>query len=76
MKIGFIKPTFPNEKRVSLLPKHIKNFPNEIYIEENFADILNIKDEEYVKKEELLYYPKKKYMQNVMLFHFKKYISQ
>lgn len=50
MKIGFIKPTFPNEKRVSLLPKHIKNFPNEIYIEENFADILNIKDEEYIKK--------------------------
>ena len=32
MKLGFIKPTYPSEKRVALLPQHITNdFENEFY---------------------------------------------
>ncbi|MCF2628204.1 MAG: hypothetical protein SO183_07035 [Fusobacterium mortiferum] len=50
MKLGFIKPVFPNEKRVALLPQHIENFPNELYLEKNFGEILDIDDEEYIKK--------------------------
>ncbi|MFI3730534.1 N(5)-(carboxyethyl)ornithine synthase [Vagococcus fluvialis] len=50
MKLGFIKSSFPNEQRVSLLPKHIKDFQNDIFIETGFGDSLNISDEEYRKK--------------------------
>ncbi len=47
--IGFIKPNYPNEKRVALLPEDINNFPNKIIIEENFGEYLNISDEEYLR---------------------------
>ena len=50
MKVGFIIPTYNNEKRVALLPQHIENFENEIVIESGFGALLNINDEEYVKK--------------------------
>lgn len=50
MKIGFIKPNYPNEKRVALLPKDINNFKNELYIEKGFGSIMGIADEEYVEK--------------------------
>lgn len=49
MKLGFIKPNYPNEKRVALLPKHIKNFDNEIIIEEGFGSFLDIDDADYSK---------------------------
>lgn len=55
MKIGVIKPTYPNEKRVALLPKHIQNnptrilgnVPNNIELEYGFGDFLDISDREY-----------------------------
>lgn len=50
MKLGFIIPTYPSEKRVALLPEHIDNFENEIIIEYGFGSNLNIKDEEYKNK--------------------------
>ena len=50
MKLGFIKPNFPNEKRVALLPEHINDFPNEIIVESGFGDYLNISDQEYIDK--------------------------
>lgn len=50
MKLGFIKPNFPNEKRVALLPKHIKDFNNEIFIESGFGSNMDITDEAYIKK--------------------------
>ena len=42
MKLGFIKPNFPNERRVALLPEHVNDFPNEIIVETGFGDYLNI----------------------------------
>ena len=50
MKLGFIKPTYPGEKRVALLPQDINHFQNELYIETGFASILGIADEEYTKR--------------------------
>ncbi|MGH1848645.1 N(5)-(carboxyethyl)ornithine synthase [Enterococcus gilvus] len=49
MKLGFIKSNFPNERRVSLLPEHIKQFANSIYIENGFGDSLSIPDDNYRK---------------------------
>lgn len=51
MKLGFIKPTYPGEKRVALLPQHITNeFENELIIEEGFGSNLQIEDKEYQEK--------------------------
>lgn len=51
MKLGFIKPTYPGEKRVALLPEHITGvFENEIIIEKGFGDNLGIDDCEYESK--------------------------
>ncbi|MBS7576848.1 MULTISPECIES: N(5)-(carboxyethyl)ornithine synthase [unclassified Enterococcus] len=50
MKLGFIKSNFPNEQRVPLFPKDIKNFNNEIYIEQGLGDYLDIPDQEYRDK--------------------------
>lgn len=51
-EIGFVKPNYPHERRVALLPKdilqHRENFYyKEIYIEQGFGSWLNIQDEEY-----------------------------
>lgn len=50
MKLGFIVPNYPGEKRVALLPEHIKNFKDKIIVESNFGKNLNISDEEYKSK--------------------------
>ena len=51
MKIGFIKPTYPGEKRVALLPEHITpDYENELFIEKGFGLNLGIEDDEYLKK--------------------------
>jgi N5-(carboxyethyl)ornithine synthase len=51
MKIGFIKPTYPGEKRVALLPEHITNdFENELIIEDGYGSNMAIANEEYVAK--------------------------
>lgn len=50
MKLGFIIPNHPDEKRVALLPEHINNFENEIYIEKGFGLNLGISDDEYENK--------------------------
>ncbi|MBU3191370.1 N(5)-(carboxyethyl)ornithine synthase [Clostridium bowmanii] len=49
MKLGFIIPNYPDEKRVALLPAHVNDFENDIVIEHNFGLNLNIKDYEYEK---------------------------
>lgn len=51
--IGFVKPNYPNEKRVALLPKHIRAyrdriFYDQIYIEKGFGSSLEIDDAAYV----------------------------
>lgn len=51
MKVGFIKPTYPGEKRVALLPDDISlDFKNELIIEQDFGSNLSIDDSEYEKK--------------------------
>lgn len=50
MKLGFIIPNHPNEKRVALLPWHIDNFKNEIFIEKGFGHHLCISDKKYEDK--------------------------
>lgn len=53
MKISFIKPNYPNESRVSILPKDIKKLINagaEVIIESGFGEALDIIDEEYIRE--------------------------
>ena len=50
MKIGLVKTNFPGERRVPLLPKDIKDFKNEILVEEGFGKFLDIDDQEYIDK--------------------------
>ena len=50
MRLGFIIPTYPGEKRVALLPQHIDNFENELIVEYGFGGTLDIEDREYAKK--------------------------
>lgn len=47
MKIGFITPNFPFEKRVAILPKQVRESPNEIIIEHGFGTTMDIADTEY-----------------------------
>ena len=49
MKLGFITSNYPDEKRVPLLPKHIKNFENEIVIEEGLGFEVGIEDDAYIE---------------------------
>lgn len=50
MRIGLVKATFPGERRVPLLPKDIKDFNNELLVEEGFGKFLDIDDQEYIDK--------------------------
>ena len=36
MKVGLVVPSYPNEKRVALLPEDIKAFPDELVVESGF----------------------------------------
>lgn len=50
MRIGLIKPSYPNEKRVALLPDDIGGYDNDLMIEQGFGSFLGISDCEYVSK--------------------------
>lgn len=51
MKLGFIKPNYPGEKRVALLPHDINDcFENQLFIEKGFGDTMNISDDAYAQK--------------------------
>ncbi|MCK8621901.1 hypothetical protein [Prevotella sp. E13-27] len=47
MKIGFVTPNFPFEKRVAILPQQVLESPNDIIIERGFGTTMDISDEEY-----------------------------
>ena len=47
MKIGFVIPHYPCEKRVAIIPKDIESFPDELWIEQSFGEALDIPDNEY-----------------------------
>jgi N5-(carboxyethyl)ornithine synthase len=51
MKLGLVKPDYPHEKRVALLPADIQDFENELVIESGFGAALNIADSEYHAKD-------------------------
>ncbi len=48
MKIGFIIPNYPFERRVAILPKQVEECPNEIIIEKGFGATMDIDDQEYI----------------------------
>lgn len=50
MKVGLVVPSYPNEKRVALLPEDIDNFPDELIVESGFGDSMGIPDSRYVEK--------------------------
>ena len=50
MKVGLVIPTYPNEKRVALLPQDIDKFPDELIVESGFGRIMDIADEEYIAR--------------------------
>ena len=50
MKIGFIKPKTPGEKRVVLLPQDLGGIIDEIYFERGYGDSLGIEDVEYINR--------------------------
>ena len=47
MEIGFIIPNFPNEKRVAILPRHLKKLNIKAYVENGFGKSIDIDDCEY-----------------------------
>jgi len=50
MKIGFIKPKTPGEKRVVLLPQDLGGILDEIYFERGYGESLGIEDVEYINR--------------------------
>ena len=50
MRLGFVIPTYPGEKRVALLPEDIDNFENELLLEHGFGQVMGISDEAYMQK--------------------------
>lgn len=50
MRLGFVIPTYPGEKRVALLPEDIDNFENELLLEHGFGQAMGISDEAYMQK--------------------------
>lgn len=47
MRIGFITPNYPFEKRVAILPQQVMESPNDMIIEHGFGATMDIADEEY-----------------------------
>lgn len=50
MKVGLVIPSYPNEKRVALLPEDINDFPDELIVESGFGDSMGISDSSYIAK--------------------------
>ena len=50
MKLGIVKPSYPFEKRVAILPNHIEGCVDELIFETGFADTMGIPDSAYVAK--------------------------
>ncbi len=48
-KIGFIRPNYPGERRVAILPKDIEHLDNDIVVEEGFGQTMGLSDEDYLK---------------------------
>ncbi len=51
MKVGFIIPHYPYEKRVALFPEDITCFPDEIWVESGFGKLMDFSDTQYEERE-------------------------
>lgn len=47
MNVGLVVPSYPNEKRVALLPEDIVDFPDTLVVENGFGRTMNILDAAY-----------------------------
>lgn len=47
MRVGIVVPTYPNEKRVALLPHDISEFQDEIIVEYGFGRTVGVSDGDY-----------------------------
>ena len=50
MKVGLVVPSYPNEKRVALLPEDIDSFPDDLFVEQGFGAYMGIPDSAYESK--------------------------
>ncbi|MBS1370114.1 MAG: N(5)-(carboxyethyl)ornithine synthase [Lentisphaeria bacterium] len=50
MKLGLIKPNFPGERRVALLPADIRTPENELVVDDKFGETLGISADEYRRR--------------------------
>ena len=50
MKVGLVVPSYPNERRVALLPEDIDAFPDDLVVERGFGASMGIHDSEYASK--------------------------
>jgi alanine dehydrogenase len=63
MKIGLVKANFPGERRVPLLPKDIKDFKNEILVEEGLENFLILMIKNTLTKD-VTFYQELKFLRN------------
>ena len=47
MTVGLIRPSYPAERRVALLPEDIFDFPDRLIVETGFASTMDISDQSY-----------------------------
>lgn len=50
MKVGLVIPSYPNERRIALLPEDITAFQDEIFVERGFGSSMGIADAKYAAK--------------------------
>lgn len=50
MRLGLIRPNFPGERRVALLPQDMRTSENHLVIDERFGDTLGIPPDEYRRR--------------------------
>ena len=70
MKLGFLKPSFPNEKRVAVLPEDLTDneICNQIFIEAGFGEFLNIQMRKNIAAQVVKFFPERRSLNAAMRF--------
>ena len=50
MTVGIVKPSYPNENRVALLPEDIGDFPDSLLVEQGIGNSMAIPDDDYMMR--------------------------
>ncbi len=50
MTVGIVRPSYPNENRVALLPKDMGDFPDNLLVEKGIGKSMAIPDDDYMTK--------------------------